>query len=221
MLEGAINFLGRTWGNLFHRWRKNTEIKLCTNFITPLVSIIEHVCMSFIRPCYHHSGAIGSSQSYCRLPTTRNACWILALKDPVSSWVREESLGEGMATYSSILAWETPWTEEPGMLHSPWDCKESDTTTPPLLVSPWVLFYPKTDASGTTTVGPWPWSQVCQVWGLEEGPEGLFRPQIWNGCFKVLLVDSRRITAILYFLYITLPWFGQHKYSSCGLTQKG
>ena len=29
MLEGAINFLGRTWGNLFHSWRKNTEIELC------------------------------------------------------------------------------------------------------------------------------------------------------------------------------------------------
>ena len=23
-----------------------------------------------------------------------------------------------MATYSSILAWETPWTEEPGVLQS-------------------------------------------------------------------------------------------------------
>ena len=25
-----------------------------------------------------------------------------------------------MATHSSILAWEVPWTEEPGGLHSPW-----------------------------------------------------------------------------------------------------
>ena len=30
-----------------------------------------------------------------------------------------------MATHSRILAWETPWTEEPG--YSPWGCKESDT----------------------------------------------------------------------------------------------
>ena len=32
-----------------------------------------------------------------------------------------------MATYSSILAWRIPWTEEPGGL---WlrDCKELDTT---------------------------------------------------------------------------------------------
>ena len=26
------------------------------------------------------------------------------------------SPGEGMATYSSILAWKIPWTEEPGRL---------------------------------------------------------------------------------------------------------
>ena len=28
------------------------------------------------------------------------------------------SPGEGMATHSSILAWRTPWTEEPGRLQS-------------------------------------------------------------------------------------------------------
>ena len=32
-----------------------------------------------------------------------------------------------MATPSSILAWQIPWTEEPGGL-SPWGRKESDTT---------------------------------------------------------------------------------------------
>ena len=30
----------------------------------------------------------------------------------------EDSLEEGMATYSSILAWRIPWTEEPGGLQS-------------------------------------------------------------------------------------------------------
>ena len=30
----------------------------------------------------------------------------------------EESLEEGMATHSSILAWRIPWTEEPGGLQS-------------------------------------------------------------------------------------------------------
>ena len=31
---------------------------------------------------------------------------------------REDSLEEEMATYSSILAWKIPWTEEPGRLQS-------------------------------------------------------------------------------------------------------
>ena len=37
-------------------------------------------------------------------------------------WVQslgwEDSLEEEMATHSSILAWEIPWTEEPGGLQS-------------------------------------------------------------------------------------------------------
>ena len=36
------------------------------------------------------------------------------------TWVRslgwEDSLEEGMAIHSSILAWRIPWTEEPGRL---------------------------------------------------------------------------------------------------------
>ena len=31
---------------------------------------------------------------------------------------REDPLGKGMATHSSILAWKSPWTEEPGGLQS-------------------------------------------------------------------------------------------------------
>ena len=36
------------------------------------------------------------------------------------------SPGEEMATYSSILAWEFPWREEPGRLYSPWGHEKSD-----------------------------------------------------------------------------------------------
>ena len=32
--------------------------------------------------------------------------------------IRKDPLEEDMATHSSILAWETPWTEEPGRLQS-------------------------------------------------------------------------------------------------------
>ena len=36
----------------------------------------------------------------------------------VGSLGQEDTLGEEMATHSSILAWEILWTEEPGMLQS-------------------------------------------------------------------------------------------------------
>ena len=59
---------------------------------------------------------------------------------------QEDSLEEGMATHSSILAWRIPWTEEPGglqsiglqrveevlekTLESPLDCKEIQPVHP-------------------------------------------------------------------------------------------
>ena len=36
----------------------------------------------------------------------------------VQSLGQENPLEKGMATYSSILAWRIPWTEEPGRLQS-------------------------------------------------------------------------------------------------------
>ena len=37
---------------------------------------------------------------------------------PILSLSPEDLLGKGMATYSSILAWEIPWTEGSGRLQS-------------------------------------------------------------------------------------------------------
>ena len=46
-------------------------------------------------------------------------------------WVRslgwEDTLEYEMATHSSILAWNIPWTEEL-VGYSPWGCKELDMT---------------------------------------------------------------------------------------------
>ena len=50
-----------------------------------------------------------------------------------------------MATHSSILAWRILRTVEPGG-HSPWDCKESDTTEKQRLSLP---RYKHGDRSGT------------------------------------------------------------------------
>ena len=45
-------------------------------------------------------------------PPAKQETWVQSL-----GW--EDPLEEEMATYSSILAWEIPWTEEPGRLYSP------------------------------------------------------------------------------------------------------
>ena len=46
----------------------------------------------------------------------------------VPSLAQEDPLEEGMATHSSIVAWQILWTEKPGRLHSPQGWKESDVT---------------------------------------------------------------------------------------------
>ena len=62
----------------------------------------------------------------------------MAMASPVAQWKRihlpmqemqvrslgqEDPLEEEMATHSSFLAWEIPWTEEPGGLQSMWSKK--------------------------------------------------------------------------------------------------
>ena len=46
----------------------------------------------------------------------------------VRSLGQKDPLEKEMATHSSILAWEIPWTEEPGGLQSMGLQKESDMT---------------------------------------------------------------------------------------------
>ena len=43
----------------------------------------------------------------------------------VQSLDQEDPLEKEMAPYT-ILAWDIPWTEEPGGLHSPWGLRDSD-----------------------------------------------------------------------------------------------
>ena len=49
-------------------------------------------------------------------PPAKQEMWVWSL-----GW--EDPLEEEMATHSSMLAWESPWTEEPGGLYSPWGHK--------------------------------------------------------------------------------------------------
>ena len=50
------------------------------------------------------------------------------MQEPQETWVRslgwEDTLEEEMATQSSILAWESPWTEDLAG-YNLWGCKES------------------------------------------------------------------------------------------------
>ena len=44
---------------------------------------------------------------------------LLAMQETcIQSLSQEDPLEKGMATYSSVLAWRIPWTEEPGRLQS-------------------------------------------------------------------------------------------------------
>ena len=64
-----------------------------------------------------HTRFGGTSGSVVKNPSAMQEMQVWSL-----DW--EDPLEEGMATHSSILAWEIPWTEEPGGLLS----KESDMT---------------------------------------------------------------------------------------------
>ena len=46
----------------------------------------------------------------------------------------EDTLEKEIATHSNILAWKSPWTEEPGMLHTVHGVAESDTAKQPSAV---------------------------------------------------------------------------------------
>ena len=73
-------------------------------------------------PHFHESFA-----DFSRWRSGKDAtCQCRRLKSwPVPSLGQKEPLEEEMATYSSILAWKTPWTVSLGLQQG---CKESDTT---------------------------------------------------------------------------------------------
>ena len=63
-------------------------------------------------------------------------------------WGWEDPLQEEMTTYSSILAWEIPWTEEPGKLQSmgsqrvrgSWACRHTNFMCGPAIVHLYIQF---------------------------------------------------------------------------------
>ena len=72
--------------------------------------------------CESHEDLLffGPATVYMGLPWwlsgRESACQCRRLK--FNPWVGKDPLEKEMATHSSILAWEIPWTEEPGGLQS-------------------------------------------------------------------------------------------------------
>ena len=52
----------------------------------------------------------------CKVPACQ--CRRYKRQDDFNPWIVKIPLEKGMATHSSILAWEIPWTEEAGRLPS-------------------------------------------------------------------------------------------------------
>ena len=72
--------------------------------------------------------------TYCKLQLPLHPGGSLVKNPPakqemqVGSLGQEDPLEKGMATFSSILAWKIPWTEEPGEFKSMGSQKEQDVT---------------------------------------------------------------------------------------------
>ena len=76
-----------------------------------------HQILSFSRQCLLLWASL-VAQLVKNLPAMQET-WVQSLG-------QEDPLEKEMSTYSSILAWKIPWTEEPGRLQS-MGRKESDT----------------------------------------------------------------------------------------------
>ena len=74
---------------------------------------------------------VASFRALVGLPSGSRVKSLPAMQKPQETWARflgwEDPLEKETATHSSIVAWRTPWTEEPGGLQSMWS-QESDMT---------------------------------------------------------------------------------------------
>ena len=91
-------------------------------------SLLDPHVQLYLCPDIQGAGRGRMSQSHC------SSAWtgLSVCNSTQGAWVwplgREDPMEKGMATHSGILAWRSPWTEEPGRLYSPWGHKESDST---------------------------------------------------------------------------------------------
>ena len=95
------------------------ELKLsCGLLFSVLLQRLSALCFTVLLPPHSHLGElVPQTQMYLLAQTVKT---LPAMQE---TWVqclgREDPLEKEMATHSSVLAWEIPWTEEPGGLQSP------------------------------------------------------------------------------------------------------
>ena len=110
---------------------------------------------------------------------------------------QEDPLEKEMATHSRVLAWQVPWTEEPGRTIS-WSPKESDTTEPAhTLTRAWPYWL---------LTAPWRRGHVpeCTIFLLLQGPRRWDAPGSFTRCdqatsqplLKVSVRNSHEIHAV-------------------------
>ena len=88
-----------------------------------------------VRQSGQNVGQIMASQRYLRISqgfpsgsaVKNSSARRDAQKLQVQSLGQEDTLEEEMTTHPSILAWKTPWTDEPCLLYRPQDCEELGT----------------------------------------------------------------------------------------------
>ena len=104
-MPGCFSLLRRNEpeGNCLHRPSLGI-VKHLFSGNEPLHLTFSHLCVAFYGLPRWYSG---KESCQCR----RRKRWVQSLG-------QEDPLGEGMATHFGILAWEIPWTEEPGGLQS-------------------------------------------------------------------------------------------------------
>ena len=69
------------------------------------------------------------TQQKKKYPSFFNLYFVLGYSLLCGSLGGKGTLEGGMATYSNILAWRIPWTEEPGRLQSMWSPKGGHEVT--------------------------------------------------------------------------------------------
>ena len=88
-------------------------ISLAVNFHTcQMWSKIKYLLMVLAAVIFYHS--LCNTSTIAQMVKNLPAMWVTWVR----SLGREDPLGKGNATHPSILAWKTPWTEEPGRLES-------------------------------------------------------------------------------------------------------